>query len=62
MALARGDNTPETHLDRNPVVGTKFLADELRRQFSEEKAKVEDCLAMVVVIGGHIEVVEHIIR
>ena len=56
-----GDDAPGNHLDGNPTVGAESFGDELGWQFGAEKAEEEDCLARVVVVRVHVQVVEHVV-
>ena len=60
--LHAGDETPGYHLDRDPAVRTQLFGNELRGELCKEKADVEDCLSSVVVVGVHVQIVEHVIR
>ena len=55
------DDAPGNHLDGDPTVGAEFFGDQLGGQFGAEKAEVEDCLARVVVVRVHVQVVEHVV-
>ena len=55
------DDAPGNHLDGDPTVGAEFFGDELGGQFGAEEAEVEDCLARVVVVCVHVQVVEHVV-
>ena len=34
----------------------------MRWQFREQEDQIEDCLASVIIVGGHVEILEQIIR
>lgn len=42
-------------------IRTKLLGDHLRRQLSEEEAQIEDGHAIVVLVGDHSQIHQHII-
>jgi hypothetical protein len=54
--LTHSDNTPSYHLNRDPDIGTKFLADELRWQFCKQERAVENCHAVIVIIGCEFQI------
>lgn len=60
--LESSNETPHDHLDRNPTIRSELLGQQLRRQLCEEENEEEYCLAGVIVIGVHAQVLEHIIR
>lgn len=60
-ALADGDDRPADHLNRNPVIRSKLLGDELRWKLGREEAEVEDRHAIVVLVGVEAEIVEHVV-
>ena len=55
------DDAPANHLDGDPTVGAEFFGDELGGQFGAEETEVEDCLACVIVVRVHVQVVEHVV-
>lgn len=42
-------------------IRTKLLGDHLRRQLSEEEAQIEDGHAIIVLVGDHAQVNQHIV-
>lgn len=60
--LKSSDKAPHDHLNGNPPVRSELLGQQLRWHFCEKEDKVEDCLAGVVVVCVHSEVIQHAVR
>lgn len=54
--LTAGYDAPRHHLNGYPVVGSKLLADQLRRELGGQKGDVEYRLSGIVVVGVHAQV------